>query len=114
MGIRIAGIGSYAPDRILTNADLEKMVDTTDEWITTRTGIRERHIAEATVRDRRYSRYCVMGVQSDRDVKYAVRDDTIHIYGSVEEFFRNTVEERKKRAIAKLTDDDLDALGLTR
>jgi hypothetical protein len=75
---------------------------------------RERHIAEATVRDRRYSRYCVMGVQSDRDVKYAVRDDTIRIYGSVEEFFGNTVEERKKRAIAKLTDDDLDALGLKR
>lgn len=45
MGIRIAGVGSYAPEKILTNADLEKMVDTTDEWITTRTGIRERHIA---------------------------------------------------------------------
>ncbi|GAB4167413.1 MAG: ketoacyl-ACP synthase III [Terrimicrobiaceae bacterium] len=37
--------GSYVPDRVLTNADLEKMVDTTDEWIVTRTGIRERRIA---------------------------------------------------------------------
>jgi len=45
MGIRIAGVGSYAPDKILTNHDLEKMVDTSDEWIVTRTGIRERHIA---------------------------------------------------------------------
>jgi hypothetical protein len=35
----IAGVGSYVPEQILTNADLEKMVDTSDEWITTRTGI---------------------------------------------------------------------------
>jgi 3-oxoacyl-[acyl-carrier-protein] synthase-3 len=42
---RIAGTGSYLPSRVLTNADLEHMVDTTDEWIFTRTGIRERHIA---------------------------------------------------------------------
>jgi 3-oxoacyl-[acyl-carrier-protein] synthase-3 len=41
----IAGVGSYVPERILTNADLEKIVDTTDEWITTRTGIRERRMA---------------------------------------------------------------------
>jgi 3-oxoacyl-[acyl-carrier-protein] synthase III len=44
-GARIYGLGSYAPDRILTNADLEKMIDTTDEWIVSHTGIRERHIA---------------------------------------------------------------------
>ncbi|MGH7952547.1 MAG: beta-ketoacyl-ACP synthase III [Limisphaerales bacterium] len=41
----IAGVGSYVPEKILTNADLEKTVDTTDEWITSRTGIKERHIA---------------------------------------------------------------------
>jgi 3-oxoacyl-[acyl-carrier-protein] synthase-3 len=41
----IAGVGSYAPQRILTNEDLSKMVDTSDEWIRTRSGIRERHIA---------------------------------------------------------------------
>jgi 3-oxoacyl-[acyl-carrier-protein] synthase-3 len=41
----IAGVGSYVPARILTNADLERMVATSDEWITTRTGIKERHIA---------------------------------------------------------------------
>jgi 3-oxoacyl-[acyl-carrier-protein] synthase-3 len=44
---RIKGTGSYLPEKILTNADLEKMVETTDEWITDRTGIRERHIAAA-------------------------------------------------------------------
>jgi 3-oxoacyl-[acyl-carrier-protein] synthase-3 len=43
--IKITGTGFYAPDKILTNFDLEKMVDTSDEWIFTRTGIRERRIA---------------------------------------------------------------------
>jgi len=42
---KIAGTGSYLPKKILTNADFEKLVDTTDEWIFSRTGIRERHIA---------------------------------------------------------------------
>jgi 3-oxoacyl-[acyl-carrier-protein] synthase-3 len=41
----ITGWGKYAPERVLTNQDLEKMVETSDEWILTRTGIRERHIA---------------------------------------------------------------------
>ncbi|MBU2493201.1 MAG: ketoacyl-ACP synthase III [Bacteroidetes bacterium] len=41
----ISGIGSYLPSQILTNKDLEKMVDTTDEWIVTRTGIKKRHIS---------------------------------------------------------------------
>lgn len=43
---QIVGIGAYAPKRILTNHDLEKMVETSDEWIFQRTGIRERHIAD--------------------------------------------------------------------
>src|SRR5205085_12351692 len=45
--VGIAGIGSYVPELVLTNADLERMVDTSDEWITTRTGIAERRIAGA-------------------------------------------------------------------
>ena len=40
----ITGVSSYVPDTVLTNKDLEKMVDTTDEWITSRTGIKQRHI----------------------------------------------------------------------
>ncbi|MEI6564361.1 MAG: beta-ketoacyl-ACP synthase III [bacterium] len=43
--VAIIGTGHYVPERILTNAELEKMVDTTDEWIVSRSGIRERHIA---------------------------------------------------------------------
>jgi 3-oxoacyl-[acyl-carrier-protein] synthase III len=44
-GVRIVGTGSYVPEQVLTNADLEKMVETNDEWIRTRTGIVERRIA---------------------------------------------------------------------
>src|SRR3954451_17154494 len=43
--VSIVGTGSYVPDRVLTNEDLSRIVDTTDEWITTRTGIKERRIA---------------------------------------------------------------------
>jgi 3-oxoacyl-[acyl-carrier-protein] synthase-3 len=43
----VIGWGSYAPSQVLTNADLERMVDTSDEWIVTRTGIRERRVAAA-------------------------------------------------------------------
>ncbi len=44
---KITGVAGYVPPKVLTNADLEKMVETNDEWIRTRTGIRERRIAEA-------------------------------------------------------------------
>ncbi|MEW8051185.1 MAG: 3-oxoacyl-ACP synthase, partial [Candidatus Thiodiazotropha sp.] len=42
---RITGTGGYLPEKVLTNQDLEKIVDTTDQWIFDRTGIRKRHIA---------------------------------------------------------------------
>jgi 3-oxoacyl-[acyl-carrier-protein] synthase-3 len=44
--VKIAGLSTYVPPRLLTNADLEKMVETTDEWILQRTGIRERHVVD--------------------------------------------------------------------
>ena len=44
--VQITGTGSYLPEKVLTNFDLEKMVDTSDEWIMTRTGISERRIVE--------------------------------------------------------------------
>jgi 3-oxoacyl-[acyl-carrier-protein] synthase-3 len=44
---QIVGIGAYAPQRVLTNSELEKLIDTSDEWIVQRTGIRERHIVDA-------------------------------------------------------------------
>ncbi|HEU5246260.1 MAG TPA: 3-oxoacyl-ACP synthase, partial [Candidatus Udaeobacter sp.] len=43
--VSIIGTGSYVPEKILTNADLSRMVDTSDDWIITRTGIKERRIA---------------------------------------------------------------------
>lgn len=46
IGVRIAGVGTAVPPKVLSNKDLESMVDTTDEWIVKRTGIRERHIVD--------------------------------------------------------------------
>ena len=43
----LTALGRYVPERVVTNKDLEKIVDTSDEWIRTRTGIRQRHVAEA-------------------------------------------------------------------
>ena len=43
---RIAGVGHYVPERIVTNSDLEKLMDTNDEWIQERTGIKERRFFE--------------------------------------------------------------------
>jgi 3-oxoacyl-[acyl-carrier-protein] synthase-3 len=48
-GVGIIGIGSYAPEKIVTNQDLEKIVETSDEWIVSRTGIKQRHIVEPGV-----------------------------------------------------------------
>ena len=48
INVKISGTGSYLPDKILSNEDLEKIVDTSDEWITSRTGIKERRIASET------------------------------------------------------------------
>ena len=45
MGFRILGTGSAAPAKILTNDDLSAMVETSDEWITTRVGVKERHVS---------------------------------------------------------------------
>ena len=43
---KITGVAGYVPPKVMTNADLEKLVETNDEWIRTRTGIRERHVVE--------------------------------------------------------------------
>jgi 3-oxoacyl-[acyl-carrier-protein] synthase-3 len=47
--VKVAGLGTYVPPKVLTNADLEKLVETSDEWILQRTGIRERHIVDPGV-----------------------------------------------------------------
>lgn len=47
--VKISAVGAWVPPRILTNADLEKMVDTSDQWILERTGIRERHVADPEI-----------------------------------------------------------------
>ena len=69
---RIAGTGRFLPERILTNADLEKMVDTTDEWIRTRTGVERRHIASE---DQTTSDLCVEAAKIAMDTAGVAADD---------------------------------------
>lgn len=73
---------------------------------------RNAEIARAIVRDKRYARYCVMGVQSSDDYKYMTGPATIKIFESVEDFFNNSKEEIRKRALAKLTPAEREALGV--
>ncbi|MGG6312987.1 ketoacyl-ACP synthase III [Paenibacillus macerans] len=61
---RITAIGSYSPERILSNEDLERLVDTSDEWIVQRTGIKERHIAGE---DQFTSQLCIRAAERLRD-----------------------------------------------
>jgi 3-oxoacyl-[acyl-carrier-protein] synthase-3 len=69
---KIAGTGRYLPERILTNADLEKMVDTSDEWIRTRTGVERRHVASE---DQTTSDLCVEAAQIAMDSAGVTVDD---------------------------------------
>ncbi|HLU05409.1 MAG TPA: beta-ketoacyl-ACP synthase III [Woeseiaceae bacterium] len=69
---RIAGTGRFLPERILTNADLEKMVDTTDEWIRTRTGVERRHIASE---DQTTSDLCVEAAKIAMDAAGVAAED---------------------------------------
>ncbi len=78
--IKITGSGFYTPDKILTNFDLEKMVDTTDEWIITRTGIKERRIAS---KDQATSDLAVeAGKRALKDAGLGVKDIDLIIVGT--------------------------------
>jgi 3-oxoacyl-[acyl-carrier-protein] synthase III len=79
--VRITGTGSATPDQVLTNFDLEKMVDTSDEWITDRTGIKERRIAP---KDKVGSDYaCLAAKKAIEMAGISVLDIDMIIYGSV-------------------------------
>ena len=68
----ILGTGHYAPEKILTNEDLEKMVDTSDEWIRTRTGIETRHIA---AQSENTSDLCVKAARQAMEAAGVTADD---------------------------------------
>jgi len=69
---KIAGTGRYLPEKILTNADLEKMVDTTDEWIRSRTGVERRHVA---AEDQTTSDLCVEAAKMAMEAADVTVDD---------------------------------------
>jgi 3-oxoacyl-[acyl-carrier-protein] synthase III len=69
---RIAGTGRYLPERILTNAELEKTVNTTDEWIRTRTGVEQRHVAGA---DEKTSDLCLAAAKNAMEAAGVTADE---------------------------------------
>ena len=69
---RIVGTGRYLPERIMTNADLEKIVDTTDEWIRTRTGVERRHVVAP---DQTTSDMCVEAAKKAMDAAGVTAQD---------------------------------------
>jgi 3-oxoacyl-[acyl-carrier-protein] synthase-3 len=79
--VGITGTGSYLPENVLTNADLEKFVDTNDEWITSRTGIRERHIAP---KDMPVSELCYQaGLRALEDAQVAPEEVSLIIVATM-------------------------------
>lgn len=69
---RITALGTYVPEKILTNGDLERLVETSDEWIVQRTGIKERHIA---AEDEFTSHLCIRAAERLRDTYQITLDD---------------------------------------
>jgi len=66
--VKISGLSTYVPPKVLSNADLEKLVETSDEWILQRTGIRERHIADAGVATSDLAREAAVGAMCQAGV----------------------------------------------
>ena len=90
IGVKISGTGSYLPDKILTNEDLEKFVDTSDEWITTRTGIKERRIASNTQSTSDLASAAAIDAMSDAGIKSEDVDLIIVATISPDAFFPST------------------------
>ena len=77
---RVVGIGAALPERIVTNEELERIVDTSDEWITARTGIRERRIAAS--KEAGTGRSARIDVQLERGATYLLRIRMLSRYGT--------------------------------
>ena len=92
---RIAGTGRYLPEKILTNFDLEKMVDTTDEWIRTRTGVERRH---CTAPDETTSDMCVAAAKVAQD--YAKDNKKFEILGGA--MGENALDAAGVEAVSKM------------
>jgi 3-oxoacyl-[acyl-carrier-protein] synthase-3 len=87
---RVAGIGSYLPERILSNSDLEKMVDTNDQWIRERTGIERRHLAS---KDQATSDLCLKATEralADANMKATELDLILIATSSPDQVMPNT------------------------
>lgn len=90
MNCSIAAAGAYLPDRVLTNNDLEKMVDTSDDWITERTGIRERRIAEHHLTTSDLAYHALRDAVESSNMVYSDIDALIVATGTPDRLFPST------------------------
>ena len=109
-GVFIAGTGSYAPSRVVTNDDISTYVDTSDEWIRTRTGIRERRFAEDNETASTMGAEAAQGAIDDAGVPAAEIDLIIVATLSPDMFFPSTASLiQTKLGLNKITSFDLSA-----
>ncbi len=100
--VRLTGWGRYAPAQVLTNADLERMVDTSDEWIVSRTGIRERRVAAA--HETSASMGAVAGLRAIRTAGLEVNDiDLIVVATLTPDYWMPSTAALVKEAIGNTT-----------
>lgn len=69
-------------------------------------------VAKSIVEDKRFARYCVMGIQNPSDYIYKVHKEIIKIFNNPDDFFSNTRDAIKERALSKLTAEEREALGI--
>ena len=97
--VKIIGTGSYIPKKVLTNSDLEKIVDTNNEWIISRTGISERHLAEDNEATSDLSSRATLEAMKDANIKAEEIDLIIVATNSPDMVFPSTaclVQEKIK------------------
>ncbi|HOV21071.1 MAG TPA: beta-ketoacyl-ACP synthase III [bacterium] len=90
MGVIITGTGSYLPEIVLTNRDMEMMVDTSDEWITTRTGIKERRIAPKNISSSDLGKEAILNACNDANIVPEKIDFIICATITPDKFFPST------------------------
>ena len=90
---KIVGLGSYLPPKIMTNDDLAQIVETNDEWITERTGIKRRHVADG-IEDKSSTMACKAAVKGNQKLSYEEANDST---GPIQRNHFQPIEQNKFR-----------------
>ncbi len=105
----IKGVGSYLPEKILTNEDLSKIVETSDEWITERTGIKQRHIAEKDLRTSTMGASAARNALADAGIDASEIDIIVMGTSTTDEWFPSCATQVGRELGIKVPSFDLQA-----